>query len=84
MSLEKRGITPVDTPILSSTEKSKPGPKAKPKVDLEALQDKIHNLEELVIRMAHQSGVSHVIIKKAGLEPYSPVAGDMGKFRKVG
>jgi len=73
----------VDTQTSLSTEKKKPGPVAKPKVDLEALQDRIHNLEELVIRMAHQSGVSHVIIKMAGLEPYSPIAGDMGKFKKV-
>lgn len=70
---------------LSSTEtiKKKPGPAPKPKLDTESLLARVHNLEELVIRMAHQSGVSHIIIKKAGLEPYSPIAGDMGKFKKV-
>ena len=35
------------------TPKAKPGPKAKPKVDVEALGRRIHNLEELITRMAH-------------------------------
>ncbi len=55
----------------------------KPKVDVEALQSRIHNLEELIVRMAHQSGVAHTLLKKAGLEPYTPTKGDMSRF-KVG
>ena len=66
------------------TPKAKPGPKAKPKVDVEALGRRIHNLEELITRMAHQAGVSHSILLKAGLEPYTPTKGDMSKFKKVG
>ena len=63
------------------TPKKKPGPVAKPKVDIEALIARMHNLEELVTRMAHQSGTAHVLIKKAGLEPYTPSKGDMSKFK---
>ena len=66
------------------TPKAKPGPKAKPKVDVEALQDRVYNLEQLITRMAHQSGTSHSILLKAGLEPYIPTKGDMSKFKKVG
>ena len=47
------------------------------------LLDRLHNLEELVTRMAHQSGVSHTLIVKAGLEPYKPTKDDMSKFKKV-
>lgn len=68
---------------ISPEPKNKPGPKAKPKVDVEALQARVHNLEQLIIRMAHQSGTAHVLIKKAGLEPYSPTQGDMSKFKVV-
>ena len=65
-------------------EKKRPGPTPKPKIDVEALLARVHNLEELVIRMCHQTGTAHAVIKKAGLTPYSPTAGDMTKFRKVG
>lgn len=64
--------------------KSKPGPKAKPKIDVEALLARVHNLEELIIRMAHQSGTAHAIIKKAGLTPYHPTQGDMSRFKVIG
>ena len=64
-------------------ERKKPGPQAKPKVDLEALQNRLHNLEELVVRMAHQNGIAHTLIKKAGLLPYHPSQGDMSKFKVV-
>ena len=63
--------------------KNNPGPKAKPKIDAEALLVRVHNLEELIIRMAHQSGTAHAIIKKAGLTPYHPTQGDMSKFKVV-
>jgi len=62
----------------------KPGPKPAPKVDVSKLEARIHNLEQLIIRMAHQSGTSHSILIKAGLEPYQPTQGDMSKFKKVG
>ena len=65
-------------------ERKKPGPTAKPKIDVEALQARVHNLEELIIRMAHQSGVAHTLLKNAGLEPYSPTANDMTKFKVIG
>ena len=64
-------------------ERKKPGPQAKPKVDVEALLARVHNLEELVIRIGHQMGLAHVLIKKAGLLPYSPTKGDMSKFKVV-
>ena len=67
-----------------SPERKKPGPQAKPKIDVEALLARVHNLEELIIRMAHQSGTAHAIIKKAGLTPYHPTQGDMSRFKKVG
>lgn len=75
----------MDTQASLSTEpvKNKPGPKAAPKVDLNALESRIHNLEELLIRMAHQSGVAHSLIQKAGLTPYAPTKGDMSKFKVV-
>ena len=74
----------METPTSLSTEKKKPGPQAKPKVDTTALEARVHNLEQLITRMAHQSGTSHQILIKAGLEPYQPTQGDMSKFKKVG
>lgn len=67
-----------------SPERKKPGPAPKPKIDVEALLARVHNLEELIIRMAHQSGTAHAIIKKAGLTPYHPSAGDMSRFKVIG
>lgn len=64
--------------------KNKPGPKARPQVNVEQLEARVHNLEQLIVRMAHQSGTSHQILVKAGLEPYMPTKGDMSKFKKVG
>lgn len=61
----------------------KPGPKPKAKVDVEALEARVHNLEQLVIRLCHNSGTSHSIIMKAGLTPYSPTKNDMTKFKVV-
>jgi len=75
----------MDTSSLTETPiKKKPGPQAKPKVDVKTLEDRIHNLEELLVRMAHQSGTSHQLLIKAGLTPYSPTKNDMSKFKKVG
>ena len=64
--------------------KAKPGPKPKAQVNVEQLEARVHNLEQLIIRMAHQSGTSHQILLKAGLKPYIPTKGDMSKFKKVG
>lgn len=64
--------------------KARPGPKPKAQINVEQLQDRVHNLEQLIIRMGHQMGVSHQILKGAGLEPYMPTQGDMSKFKKVG
>ena len=33
--------------------KAKPGPKPKAQVNVDQLQDRVHNLEQLIIRMAH-------------------------------
>ena len=66
--------------------KKKPGPQARPKIDvevLEALEARVHNLEELLTRMAHQSGTSHQLLIKAGLTPYQPTKNDMSKFKVV-
>jgi len=68
---------------LSTEERKKPGPQAKPKIDTEALEARVHNLEQLIVRMAHQSGTAHAILKQAGLEPYSPSRNDMTKFKVV-
>lgn len=64
--------------------KAKPGPKPKAQVNTQELEARVHNLEQLITRMAHQSGVSHSILLKAGLDPYLPTKGDMSKFKKVG
>ena len=68
---------------IETVEKKKPGPAPKPKQDINKLEARIHNLEQLVTRMAHQSGTSHQILIKAGLEPYSPTKNDMSKFKVV-
>ena len=66
----------------SSIEKAKPGPKPKPKLDVEALLDRVHNLEQLVLRMAHNSGTSRGVIVKAGLTPWEPSKADMSKHNR--
>ncbi len=73
----------MDTSSSIEPVKNKPGPKPAPKVDTKALENRIHNLEQLIVRMAHNSGTSHIIIKKAGLVPYTPTSGDMSKFVAV-
>ena len=62
--------------------KEKKKGKAINEVDL--LLNRVHNLEQLILRMAHMNGTSHKLIKDAGLEPYAPTAKDMSKFHKVG
>ena len=60
---------------------TKKGPK--PKADaaeVEKLIERMTKLEELVIRMCHNSGTAHSLILKAGLEPYSPSKAEMTKY----
>ena len=66
-----------------TTEKKRPGPAPKPRQDVNKLEARINNLEQLLTRMAHQSGTSHQLIIKAGLTPYQPTKGDMSKFKVV-
>lgn len=75
----------------AQVERKKPGPQAKPKVDMgniilinkqiTELTDRIARLEGLVVRMCHNSGVAHALMKKAGLKPYNPTNADMSKFK---
>jgi hypothetical protein len=68
------------------TQKKKPGPPARPKVDMkhiDQLNKRIEALESVVIRMAHNSGTAHAILKKAGLEPYNPSKADMSRFERT-
>ena len=70
--------------IQEPTQKKKPGPPAKPKVDMnhiDQLNKRIEALESVVIRMAHNSGTAHTILKAAGLEPYNPTKADMTKYK---
>ena len=62
---------------LEPTDRLKPGPKAKPKVDVAALQDQVDRLTALVIRMAHQSGISRSIIIDNGFSNFDPQKKDM-------
>ena len=50
---------------------------------LEEALIRITALETLIIRMAHNSGTSHAIIRKAGLTPYNPTKEDMSKVRNT-
>jgi len=63
---------------------SEPKVNPKPEVNVEQLQDRVHNLEQLIIRMAHNSGTSLALIKAAGLTPYVPTQDDMTKFKRAG
>lgn len=48
------------------------------------LLTKINLLEKLVLRMAHNSGTAHTIIRESDLAPYVPGKEEMSKFaRKV-
>jgi len=60
------------TTDITEIAKSKPGPKAKPKVDVAALQDTVDRLTNLVIRMAHQTGTSRAIIIENGFANFEP------------
>lgn len=48
-----------------------------------ALEARVSNLEQLIVRMAHQSGTAHQLLLNAGLEPYQPTRNDMSKFEVV-
>lgn len=69
------------TDLTEVTEKKKPGPKAKPKVDVEALQKRVDALEGFVAKMAHwQGGNIPKIAREFGIEPYDPQKKDMARF----
>lgn len=75
------------TPHTSQAERQKPGPKKgaqkKAEATLTSLMTRLQNLEDLVIRMAHNSGTSSSVIRASGLKPYDLKPQDMNKF-KVG
>ena len=85
--MEYSSIEPQETATETSKEKKKPGPaKGQAKQienNLKSLTTRIESLEALVLRMAHQSGTSHAIIRESGLAPFNPQHKDMTKF-KVG
>lgn len=61
------------------TEKRKPGPAPKPKIDPKDLQDRIEKLEAVLIEVATHTGYS-AILRKHGLEAYQPTKKDMSRF----
>jgi len=78
--------TAVIETIQEPTQRKKPGPPAKPKVDMSHIDQankRIEALESVVIRMAHNSGTAHAILKAAGLEPYNPTKADMSKYKRA-
>lgn len=58
-------------------EKKKPGPK--PATDNKELQERIDNLEAILIEVATHTGYS-AILRKHGLSAYKPTKKDMSRF----
>jgi len=52
--------------------------------DANQLLTRINQLEKLVLRMAHNSGTAHAIIRQSDLVPFNPLKADMSKFHKAG
>jgi len=46
----------------------------------EGLEAKLQGLANVVVRMAHNTGTAHGLLKQNGLEPYCPNKKDMSKF----
>jgi len=46
------------------------------------LSDRVHNLEQLIARMAHNSGVSNRILIEHSIEPYQIKKSDIGKYNQ--
>jgi hypothetical protein len=65
---------------LQSTEPKKPGPKPKARIEPEALQARIDQLEKIIIKLAHFTGTNRILIEN-GIEPWSPDKASMNKFR---
>ena len=56
-----------------------PSPPEAPEVS-EDLAFKLNALANVVVRMAHNTGTAHALLKQNGLEPYCPQKKDMSKF----
>ena len=52
--------------------------------DANKLITRIDQLETRVLRMAHNSGTAHSIIRDSDLVPFNPLKADMSKFHKAG
>lgn len=61
------------------TERKKPGPAPKPKIDSQVLLDRIDQLEAVLTEVATHTGYS-AVLRKHKLEPYSPSKKDMSRF----
>ena len=48
------------------------------------LLTRINQLEKLVLRMAHNNGTAHSVIRESDLTPFIPGKKDMSKFHKAG
>ncbi len=59
--------------------KAKPGPKAKPKVDVEQLQKRVEQLELMVSKFAALAGQRN-LPTDYGLKPWDPEIKDMRKY----
>ena len=66
---------------MEAVEKKKPGPAPKPKVDVEDLQERVHQLELMVSKFAALAGQRNLPIDY-GLEPWDPETKDMNKYAK--
>ena len=65
---------------MEQVEKKKPGPAPKPKIEPKGLQDRIEQLEAILIEVATHTGYSSVL-RKHGLSSYKPTKKDMTKFK---
>jgi hypothetical protein len=61
------------------TERKKPGPAPKPKIDSQKLLDRIEQLEKIIIEIGTHTGYASVL-RKHGLEMYKPTKKDMSRF----
>ncbi len=79
--MKPKGRLEVSDQTESVSINKRPGPKPKAKIDVEALQKRVEGLEQLVLRMAHNSGTSRGVILKSGLTPWEPEKADMHKYK---
>ena len=69
----------VEAPSSTQESKSKPGPKAKPKVDVEELQARVERLERCLEKVASNAGQGNSL-SEYGLERWVPGKKDMTKY----